>query len=250
MPSSDFQGILNIIQQIFQPRAFAIGRYQNNEMPGLFIQDFCINERVKFFIYGQNINIATKEGYILKKAKAYLVVIVCVIGFTLIIGGFNSLNSNSKLSSNAIINPTSSVSATPQQISLYTQKVKQQSSKAIVSSKNTSHTKTPATDISIQVVSQADKIKGVKAATAFVYGKDIYMGLVLNSVPQNKIATIKKNVIAKVNNLEPGYTVLATCDKNTVAEIKTVAQSFKDITAKMIPRATLSNSKKPILRKA
>lgn len=82
-------------------------------------------------------------------------------------------------------------------------------------------------DISQQAMAEAVKVNGVKTATAFVSDKTIYIGLELAANQTNmKPATIEKSVTDQVKLMQPGYTVMATSDKKTVAQIKTVAQGI------------------------
>lgn len=82
-------------------------------------------------------------------------------------------------------------------------------------------------DISQQAVAEAVKVNGVKTATAFVSGNTIYIGLELAANKSNmKPATIEKSVMDQVKLMQPGYTIMATSDKKTVAQIKTVAQGI------------------------
>ncbi|HCF70313.1 MAG TPA: sporulation protein, partial [Syntrophomonas sp.] len=53
--------------------------------------------------------------------------------------------------------------------------------------------------------------------------RNIYIGLELNSATTSAAQT-EKMVVDRVKQMEPGYSVSATSDKNTVASIKSIAR--------------------------
>ncbi|GBF33567.1 hypothetical protein DCCM_2670 [Desulfocucumis palustris] len=90
---------------------------------------------------------------------------------------------------------------------------------------------TPATDaagqVADRVTAEAKKVKDVRGATAVVSGKNIYLGLNLQSnIEREKRADVEKTVLDRVKNIEPNYTVSISSDADTVTRIKKVAEGI------------------------
>jgi len=74
-----------------------------------------------------------------------------------------------------------------------------------------------------RVTTEAAKVSGVKSAYTVISNRNIYIGLELNSATTSAAQT-EKMVVDRVKQMEPGYSVSATSDKNTVASIKSIAR--------------------------
>jgi YhcN/YlaJ family sporulation lipoprotein len=146
----------------------------------------------------------------LKTAKPMLLMfITLLIGICLITGGCSSKANKSP-------NPTSSTK-TPETANTIPNT---QTTPVVTSTEQI----TPK-EVANQAVTEADKVLGVKGATAFVSGQNVYIGLNLQAnIDKQKSAAIGKSVVEVVKSMEPGYTIMATSDLNTVAAIKTVSQ--------------------------
>lgn len=84
-----------------------------------------------------------------------------------------------------------------------------------------------ATQVANRCAAEANKVSGVKKATAFVAGKTVYIGLDLNAnLEKNKSKQVENAVLNRLKKLEPGYTILVTSDIDIVTRIKKVAQGI------------------------
>lgn len=82
-------------------------------------------------------------------------------------------------------------------------------------------------EIADRVVKEANQVDGVEGSTAVISGKNIYLGLDLAaSLEKNRSAQVEKNVLDRVKDMQPGYTVSVTSDIDTVTRIKRVAQGI------------------------
>jgi len=79
----------------------------------------------------------------------------------------------------------------------------------------------------MQAAAEAQKVSGVRSATAVISGKMLYVGLDLNAnLEKTKSAMVEKEVLNKVKKLYPNYTVMVSSDIDTVTRIKKVAQGI------------------------
>ena len=84
-----------------------------------------------------------------------------------------------------------------------------------------------ARQVADRVAAEAEKVKDVRAASAVASGKNIYLGLDLESnIERGKRADVEKTVLDRVKKIEPNYTVSITSDADTVARIKKVAKGI------------------------
>ncbi|NLV22847.1 MAG: YhcN/YlaJ family sporulation lipoprotein [Syntrophomonadaceae bacterium] len=104
--------------------------------------------------------------------------------------------------------------------------------------------------VTMKAAAEANKVSGVRSATAVIAGKTIYIGLDLDAnLEKTKSAMVEKEVLNKVKKLYPSYTVMVSSDIDTVTRIKKVAQGIaagkpltsfsneiKDIGTRMTPR--------------
>lgn len=78
-----------------------------------------------------------------------------------------------------------------------------------------------------RVESEAKSIKGVKNADAFIEGSKVYLGIEFDPKLSSKTTQSLTNEIkTKVSDLDKGYSVAVSSDKNVVALIKTVEQGL------------------------
>ncbi|WP_027365198.1 YhcN/YlaJ family sporulation lipoprotein [Desulfotruncus alcoholivorax] len=79
-----------------------------------------------------------------------------------------------------------------------------------------------------RIASEADKVNGVKKATAVVAGNKAYVGIDIKAnIEKNKTKAVEDAVIKRVKNTEPTInTVYVTADVDTVTRIKKVAQGI------------------------
>lgn len=91
---------------------------------------------------------------------------------------------------------------------------------------NTTNT-TNSKQATMQAAAEAQKVSGVRSATAVISGKMLYVGLDLNAnLEKTKSAMVEKEVLNKVKKLYPNYTVMVSSDIDTVTRIKKVAQGI------------------------
>ena len=91
---------------------------------------------------------------------------------------------------------------------------------------NTTNTSTNK-QATMQAAAEAQKVSGVRSATAVISGKMLYVGLDLNAnLEKTKSAMVEKEVLNKVKKLYPNYTVMVSSDIDTVTRIKKVAQGI------------------------
>lgn len=99
--------------------------------------------------------------------------------------------------------------------------------KVTTPSPSTNTNTTSSAQIAKRSAAEANKVAGVNKATAVVTGKRIYLGLdVAADISASKSAEIEKMAADKVKNAEPGYTVMATADADTVTRIKNIAEGI------------------------
>lgn len=80
-------------------------------------------------------------------------------------------------------------------------------------------------EVADRTVSEANKVNGVRGCTAVVSGKNIYVGLDLNSnLEKNKSVAVEKEVLDRVKKKEGNYMVTVSSDVDTVTRIKKVSQ--------------------------
>lgn len=82
-------------------------------------------------------------------------------------------------------------------------------------------------EVTNQAVTAANRVRGVKNASAFIADRIVYIGLELQENTTNQeSAEIEKTVSNQINSMNSGYPVRVTADLNTVVLIKTVAQGI------------------------
>lgn len=78
-----------------------------------------------------------------------------------------------------------------------------------------------------RVTTEAEKIQEVRAATAVVSGKNIFLGLDLTpAIEMSRRSEIETAVLDRVKKMEPTYTIRVTSDVDTVTRIKRVSQGI------------------------
>lgn len=78
-----------------------------------------------------------------------------------------------------------------------------------------------------RVANAAEKVNGVRQATAVVSGKMIYIGLdLVANLEKMTAADVEQNVLNKIKKMEPNYTVYVASDPDTVTRIKRISQGI------------------------
>jgi YhcN/YlaJ family sporulation lipoprotein len=97
--------------------------------------------------------------------------------------------------------------------------------------------------ITMKAAAEAQKVNGVRSATAILSGKTLYIGLDLNAnLEKTKSSMVEKEVLTKVKKLFSNYTVMVSSDIDTVTRIKKVSQGI----AAGKPLSSFSNEIKDI----
>ena len=78
-----------------------------------------------------------------------------------------------------------------------------------------------------RVTTEAQNIQEVRAATAVVSGKNIFIGLDLTpGIEMNRRSEVETSVLNRIKKMEPTYTIRVTSDVDTVTRIKRVSQGI------------------------
>ncbi len=164
--------------------------------------------------------------------KILLIMMVCSIAFSLLLGGCQ----------------TSKKPMTPTP----TSEKPYMTTPAPNTTNNTNTTNSASNkQATMKVAAEAKKVSGVRSATAVISGKMIYIGLDLNAnLEKTKSAMVEKEVLDMVKKQYPNYTVMVSSDIDTVTRIKKVSQGIaagkplssfsneiQDIGTRMTPRA-------------
>ncbi len=115
---------------------------------------------------------------------------------------------------------------------------------------NTNMTTTSNNQQVTRAQNEAQRVSGVRSASAIISGRTMYIGLDLDAnLGANKSAMVEKEVLNKEKKMFPAYTVMVSSDIDTVTRIKKVARGIasgtpltsfsneiKDIGTRMAPR--------------